>query len=119
VANHFISKNLAPWTSHYRKICRIGVSQDSLSYHGKAKQVKALQTPGRGEGGGKKGMTIMRGCCKTSVLQQPHEIDSWTITRDWDEGKTYARWNVLPDNTFQLDLNNADNTSKGYLYEER
>jgi hypothetical protein len=45
------------------------------------------------------------------------QTESWTNkNRDWDRGKTFARWAVRPDGSFQLDLNKEDNSETGYRY---
>lgn len=45
-----------------------------------------------------------------------YEADSWDYQRDWDQGKTFARWAVRSDGTFELDLGKKDNSTFGYRY---
>jgi hypothetical protein len=47
-----------------------------------------------------------------------YQADSWTENRDWEQGKTFARWAVRADGIFELDLCKADNSRTGYLYKK-
>jgi hypothetical protein len=44
------------------------------------------------------------------------QFDQWTGTRDWEQGKTFARWAARPNGVFDLSLCTADNTEAGYRY---
>jgi hypothetical protein len=47
------------------------------------------------------------------------QTDSFTDNnRDWDRGVTFARWSVLPDGTFSLDLMKQNNSGVGYAYKK-
>jgi hypothetical protein len=47
------------------------------------------------------------------------QFDSWTdADRDWEQGKSFARWAERPDGIFELDLCNSDNSRIGYRYKK-
>jgi hypothetical protein len=43
--------------------------------------------------------------------------DPLTYTRDWNEGKTFAKWAERPDDTFELELCGSNNSTDKYTYE--
>jgi hypothetical protein len=46
-----------------------------------------------------------------------HQTNEWNETRDWDTGKAFARW-AARDDSYELDICNADNSRSGYRYEK-
>jgi hypothetical protein len=48
-----------------------------------------------------------------------YQADDWTNDdREWNQGRTFARWVVRPDGSFQLDLEKSDNSETGYWYKK-
>jgi hypothetical protein len=54
------------------------------------------------------------------AMDEYYEAESWSENdRDWDRGKTYARWVVRPDGRYELSLIKEDNSVDGYRYEKK
>jgi hypothetical protein len=47
------------------------------------------------------------------------QADSWEEEdREWEQGKSFARWAERPDGSYELDLCRANNSRSGYWYKE-
>jgi hypothetical protein len=52
------------------------------------------------------------------AMDEYYQADSWTYTRDWEKGMTFARWAARADGTFELTLCKKNNSTPSYRYKK-